>query len=288
MSLTLVDKSLGWGPASVMFVATLCCFLGDSMSARAQSVVVNSQGMDLSARSEHWAGQLGFAASYAAGNVQTLRASASTKVQHQRLWNEKDEERAPWLKERWMGLASLSFGRAAEKAVENQGLAHLRWTRMWTRRWGSEVFLQSRFNEFLRLRQRSLVGVGARFDFLNLRGWLGWMGTAYMLEYNQLLGKMPGDPGPWSLEHRWSSYLVLRKSHFDDHLLFQATVFAQPRLDSFSDLRVFGTLDLVAKIASRVGLGVNVALAYDSKPALEVRTTDIRLSSTLSVKLGSI
>lgn len=269
-----------------LLVAVLSPVWVQGSIAQAQSVVVNSQGVDLSARSEHWAGQLGVAASYAAGNVQALRVGGTAKAQHQRMWSLREQDRAPWLKERWMGLAALSFGRAGDKLVENQGLAHLRWTRMWRLRWGTEVFLQSRFNEFLRLRQRSLVGAGVRFDFLNRSGWLGWLGSAYMLEYNQLIGKVVGDSEQWSLEHRWSNYLVLRKTHFDDRLLSQATVFVQPRFDRVSDFRVFGTLDVVAKIGSRVGLGLNFSLAYDARPPREVKTTDIRLSSTLNVKLG--
>lgn len=287
MGLRLRGLEFRSGNRSFIFAKLLWCVFGEARVAQAQSVVVNSQGMDLSARSENWSGQLGLAASYAAGNVQTLRVSANGKAAHQRLWSVSEENRSPWLKERWMGLVALSFGRAGDKAVENQGLGHLRWTRMWVRRWGSEVFFQSRFNEFLRLRHRSLGGVGIRFDFLNRNGWLGWMGSAYMLEYNDLIGNVPGDKEQWSLEHRWSSYVVLRKSHFEDRLLLQATLFVQPRFDNLSDLRVFGTIDVVAKIGSRVGLGMNLALAYDSRPPQEVKTTDLRLSSTLSVKLGS-
>lgn len=268
----------GWG----------CLFCCASAGAQAQSVVVNSQGVDLSDRSEDWSGQLGFSASFAAGNVQLLRLGATGKAQHQRLWEGTREGRAPWLKERWMGLASVSFGRAGGKSVENQALIHLRWTRMWWRRLGSEVFLQSRFNEFLRLRQRALFGLGLRFDYLNRDGWLGWLGSAYMLEYNLLIPNVQGDQERWSLEHRWSSYVALRKSHWDDRLLFQATVFAQPRFDAPSDLRVFATLDLVAKVSARVGFGFDAALAYDARPPAEVEKVDLRLSSTLRVKLGSV
>lgn len=264
------------------------CGLCQKNEASAQSVVVNSQGVDLSPHAERWAGQLGLSASYAAGNVQLLRLGASAKAQHQSFWPGKQEGSAPWLKQRWMALGSLSMGRAAGKLVENQGLVHLRWTRMWVRRWGSEVFLQTRFNEFLRLRQRALLGLGFRFDYLNRAGWLGWMGSAYMLEYNRLIQNVEGDQEDWSLEHRWSNYVALRKSHWDDRLLFQATAFVQPRFDALSDLRVFATLDVIAKVGPRVGFGFNAALAHDARPPTEVKKTDIRLSSTLKIQLHSI
>lgn len=253
-----------------------------------QSVVVNSQGVDLSPHAERWSGQLGLSASYAAGNVQMLRVGASAKAQYQTLRPAQEEGRAPWLNQRWMILGSLAFGRASGKPVENQGLVHLRWTRMWVRRWGSEVFVQTRFNEFLRLRQRALLGGGVRFDYLNRSGWLGWMGSAYMLEYNRLIQNVQGDQEHWGFEHRWSNYLALRKSHWEDRLLFQATVFVQPRLDAFSDLRVFANLDVIAKISPRIGFGLNAALAHDSRPPSEVETTDVRLSSTLRIKLQSL
>lgn len=132
----------------------------------AQSVIVNSQSTDLSARGEGWSGQLSVLASLAAGNVQTLRTGASVKAQHQTLRPTHAETESPWLYQRWLAIGSVSRGRAGGKKVENQGLVHLRWTRMWTKRWGHELFVQIRYNEFLRLAQRSLLGVGGHFDFL--------------------------------------------------------------------------------------------------------------------------
>lgn len=115
---------------------------------------------------------------------------------------------------------------------------------------------------------------------------MGWLGSAYMLEYNQLLSPDLGQEKKGTLEHRWSNYLVLRKSSADNRLLSQLTVFVQPRIDQLSDLRVFGTLDLVAKVGRRVGLGINAAMAFDADPPVNVRKTDLRLSSTLSVQIG--
>lgn len=274
------------GPRSLHVRAALFLGIGlFAVPAFAQSTIVNSQSMDLSALNPGWSAQLKLSASLAAGNVEFLKAAGNLKVLHQALWDDHKPEQAPWLKERWMLLGSVAMGKAGDKTIQNQGLVHLRWTKMWIPRVGHELFVQTRFNEFLRLAQRSLVGAGARFDLLNHKGWLGWAGTAYMFEYNKLDTTVEGDPVTHTLEHRWSSYLALRKESEDQRLLGQLSAFIQPRIPRFKDIRVFATLDLVAKVGAHVGVGLNAAVAYDAAPPLEVETTDLRLSSTLSFSL---
>lgn len=264
-------------------IAVLVLLVGVvSGSARAQSVIVNSQSMDLSARAPDWSAQGRLSAAYAAGNVRKLNFGLGLKVQHQSLWPGHGEEQAPWLKERWMIIGSLAAAKAGGKAIENQGLVHLRWTRMWFRRWGHEVFFQSRYNEFLRLKHREVAGGGVRFDALNRNGWLGWMGSAYMFEFSSINQDVEGDTERTSVEHRWSSYLALRKSAFEDRFLAQLSAFVQPRFDQFSDLRAFATLELSTKIGEHFGLGITGAFAYDARPPAQVESADLRLLSTLT------
>jgi hypothetical protein len=60
-------------------------------------------------------------------------------------------------------------------------------------------------------------------------------------------------------------------------------VYAQPRFDDLSDVRVLDELEIQAKVNDVVSFGTTLSELVDSRPPTGVRSTDLRLASELHI-----
>ena len=121
--------------------------------------------------------------SLARGNVEWLDIGGAARVQHQSLYEPSVEpDMLPFVRQRWFGTVDLRFAERPDGPFINRGFSHARWTQMWSRRLGTEVFAQYAFDEFLRLQSRGLVGAGVRGVVRNRRDVSAWFGSGAMWE----------------------------------------------------------------------------------------------------------
>jgi len=221
------------------------------------------------------------------GNTNETVVGAAAQAQYQTVWSNEDaaDDVPAFLRQRILGTTSLVFESAEGEQLDNQRFAHLRWTAMWLRRVGSEVFVQYQFAQFERLDVRLLAGTGARFVLLN-RDWITTqVGSAYMLEFEQLTA-LQGEASPApTLAHRWTNFLNVAVSLFEDRLTLTNTVYFQPRFDDFSDFRVLEEFSLEIAITDILSFVTALGVAYDSTPPQEVVSTDVALSQSLLLQL---
>lgn len=233
-----------------------------------------------------WSGGVDASFALSRGNIDLVDVSGAGRVQYQQLYPSARtvlpaQPELPWVHHRVFVTATGRFADRAGASFVSQAFVHLRWTAMWHRRLGSDLFAQHQYNEFQRLRGRTVLGVGARVEIVHAPVFMLWAGSGYMLEYERI-SVLEGAPDPpESLSHRWTNYLTARLSLWNSALLLQNTLYFQPRFDAPADLRLLEEFEVLAKVTDVFGLGATASVAYDSAPPTGVRDTELRVSSTV-------
>ncbi|MEM9291812.1 MAG: DUF481 domain-containing protein [Acidobacteriota bacterium] len=190
------------------------------------------------------------------------------------------------------GIAFLSsrytFAEENDSVSKNRGFAHLRWTTMKNPRWGWEAFLQYQFNEFLRLDQRRLAGVGLRYAIDREEHRRIFLGLAVMSEFERLdLPDLTDDEREVDTV-RASSYLTLKgqspRGAESPRFRYGTTIYVQPSLEDLGDLRLLNDNEIAFPISERVEISLSLSVLYDSEPPPGVESTDWRLRNQLRVR----
>jgi hypothetical protein len=230
----------------------------------------------------------GFDASFMqlGGNVEIVDVGFGGRIQTQTFWAARKEdapETPPFMKQFVLLMGNFHYTARAGQPFLNQGLLHGRWLGGWHRRVGSTVFVQHQFNEFQRLRVRSVWGTSLALQIVHLPKFSVSGGSGYMFEYNRI-AVSPGAPdAPQTFEHRWSNFLGVRLHLFDGRLSLQSSTYVQPRFDRFSDFRLLEEVEALAKVSEMFGFGASFSVLHDSAPPTGVKPTDTRVATNLRV-----
>ncbi len=221
------------------------------------------------------------------GNIQLFDIGLGGRVQVMRLSPAVAGEDASQRKMKQMAYLMGNFRYTARETpsgtvpIMNQALLHARYIHSWHPRLGSGVFVQHQFNEFQRMRVRSIWGGSLSTPLFQSSSFNVQFGSGYMFEYNRI-SVFPGasDPGQ-TFEHRWSNFLGIRMNFFKGKLLAQNTIYMQPRWDKLSDFRFLEEIELLAKVNEVVGFGATLSFLHDSAPPTGVMNTDTRIFSNV-------
>jgi hypothetical protein len=182
-----------------------------------------------------------------------------------------------------LGVARGEYGYAQDTLIVSKVLEHVRYRYRFTDWLQGETFVQHELDAFRRLRLRALVGAGPRFTLWSSEGGSLVLGVAAMLEYEQLRHDELPDAGAERLDPRLSSYALGRLKLLENMSLVE-TLYVQPRLTLFSDVRVLNDTSLVIDVNKRLTFGMGFILTYDAAPPATVSRFDTQLRSTLGVK----
>lgn len=208
------------------------------------------------------------------GNVSRLAQTIEGGLTHQVLF--ADDEMGPiQFKRRISVVSNYAFEKARGVRVKNRSFSHLRWTQNITRRWGWDGFLQHQADEFARLEFRGLVGAGARVQLVRKEQSLSWLGLALMYEHERIedLGRTVNDA------LRLTSYIAFEWAPRPDEILIMGRVYYQPNTKDFSDFRILANLEPTFKVNDWLSTGVSYELEHDSKPPVQVLSTDERVKT---------
>lgn len=146
----------------------------------------------------------------------------------------------------------------------------------------TETFTQLQRDRFARLQLRVLAGGGVRIRYFNRDAVKLFQGTTPMYEYENL-DRVPLDRHPATVSTaRWSNYVNLRL-RLSEETRFTATVYVQPRVDEWSDVRVLNQAALTVHLTEAVHLTTEFRLNYDSRPPAEVESLDLALQNGIEV-----
>lgn len=277
-----------------ILASLLVCLLGLVLPGLALGSPINAEKLLDDPHGGGWSGSLQSSFALSRGNIDRLDFSAGGGIQYWTLHPAGAGYRGgrapvgalPFFKDRWVLVANGAFVRFSLREVVNYGFAHMRYTRMWLPRLGSDVFAQAQYNELMLLRNRSLAGLGMRVDPVNRRVLQIWAGSGYMAE-RERNDTIPGDPHPARVvNHRWTSYGVVQLRLANAAIVARNTLYAQPRIDDFGDFRILESVQLEARATPVLAFGVEFEAQYDSRPPLTVQRTDLHVGSYLRVGVG--
>jgi hypothetical protein len=170
------------------------------------------------------------------------------------------------------------FGLQAGEDFVNKNFEHLRYRFEAWDLVGLETFAQHDSDEFRRLALRVLWGAGPRFRLFGSRNGDLFLGVAYMLEFERLSEGPEADSGDEKLSHRLSSYLAA--TFFQDAPVGGGlAVYAQPRLDWMTDVRVLVDAEIVVKASDSLAFKTAFSATWDSEPPDGLDRLDTALKS---------
>lgn len=233
-----------------------------------------------------WAGSLDGRATLSAGNVDRVDLGGAGALHWQRFFDERPGDSLPFLRSRWTLLADGALATLGDRRFVQRSFAHTRFTHMPHPRVGLDAFAQVQADAFTRLRLRVITGVGGRVVLMHRRPFQLWGGLAYMPEYERN-DTLPGDPHPArTVNHRGTSYVSFVLRPFaEGSLALRSTLYAQPRLDDPTDLRLLHHVRLEAAAAPRLTLGFETQVVHDTRPPAGVVPTDLTLRSVLRLRV---
>lgn len=261
-----------WWPRLLLSVALM------GVGAQAARAQINTEAMRLKTKKD---GVRGFVAGdliWQTGSTDVLQVGLTGRIGYQ-----KGIHR-PFLQ------GYYRLGQKDEVKYVHNGFLHARWPAYWHRRVASEVFSQVEFNEFKLLRLRTLTGAGVRVAAVDSKYVDLFIGSGYMFEYEDLnltdlaLHPMAGLARPRhpakTYHHRWTNYVTLLVD-VTKWVFLSNVLYAQPRFDKFSDVRVLEDLSVTFKVYKRLAVVLSFSLDWDSDPPVEVAPLDTKLVTKL-------
>ncbi|MBD3160626.1 MAG: DUF481 domain-containing protein [Candidatus Latescibacteria bacterium] len=212
-----------------------------------------------------WSGGLGVGLSASGGNVEELELSGAGRVQLRT---------GP---HRFRFLTDGARKSADESTIEERFSIHLRHNLQVTGRLHSLEFAQVQQNRFQRLRERWLLGLGARIDLLSRPAPALSIGAAEMLEIERI-----EDEPERETRHRLSTFVTFEAGD-PKKVSVSLTGFAQPLWEDFGDLRAIAQGSIRSAVTGWLALVTAAELSYDAEPPARVETTDWSLESGLTV-----
>ena len=177
--------------------------------------------------------------------------------------------------------SSANKGYQDESLFRNNAFFHIRYTNMFFKHLGYEVFSQTEYDEFKDLKIRQLNGSGLRLEFNTYDNVIKIaIGTGLMLDYEKLTYE--------STTHaRSTSYASITKS-FDTEgsNLITAVTYYQPLLFNYKDYRINNEINLRSSMIKSKEYSLNLIVSfnylYDTVPAIKIQNTDILMKTGLS------
>ena len=176
------------------------------------------------------------------------------------------------------------YGWNKGKEYSNNALLHFRYIRELNEIFNPEFFAQINYNKSRLLEFRSLIGLGLRTTIISDSTIDFTYGTAYMYEYENLDNTKSILQLDKTYFHRWSNYISYSNIVSKNSRL-SFVVYAQPRFDDFSDIRMLSENHLSVGLTDRLFLSCNFSLMYYSKPPIDVKKLDTNTKVGLSIKL---
>ena len=166
---------------------------------------------------------------------------------------------------------SAEKGESDGEDFKNEAFAHLRWTAMWWGWAGTELFVQSQYDDFKDLHIRQLEGGYLRLVSPLFDGEVA-LGVGMMSEYEQL---QEGDGDGFTT--RSTNYISLTEKWFDGKFKMAFTTYYQPKIEDTSDYRITAVGQVDVNIIGGFSILPSFKYSYDSKPPKDVVVEDIQL-----------
>lgn len=178
------------------------------------------------------------------------------------------------------GKFTYDYGKSNGTKNEDKIYAHVRYIHSIDepKEWVSEFFVQTEQDKFKDINERSLIGAGIRWRFLNSdefgKGYAGAGALAEKIDYTHPL------INPNEKNSRLNSYLALTQTFVNSSKLSYLGYF-QPKFSDTSDYVSLQTLELIVPIYGKLNLSLTAKYGYDSRPPIGIKKEDISYLTSL-------
>ncbi|MFK8007027.1 MAG: DUF481 domain-containing protein [Saprospiraceae bacterium] len=170
-----------------------------------------------------------------------------------------------------LSLTNYNLIRANSDRFIDNGFSHLRYNYEIKKRLKYEIFAQAQFNNQVRLKLRTLVGTGLRFQIYQAEKQQVYFGLSYMYEYDEI--EIVSEIVSFFYDHRMSTYLSASIQPFSENVIITNTTYYQPVLTNFSDVRLSSQTSLTFFLSKRLRFSTIFSITNDTRVPENVPAT---------------
>jgi uncharacterized protein DUF481 len=179
--------------------------------------------------------------------------------------------------------ANANYANLGGEVKVANGFAHFRYNHTLSERVAFEAFTQGESDRFRRLRLRTLAGTGLRFRVAESEAAALFYGVSYMYEHTTLGASVADRPVRPAEVHRMNNYAALLIVLEPGRATLTNTLYCQPRLDDFRDLRLLDILSLDVTVTGVITASLQATLRYESPVPEPIKPADLTVKNTLGV-----
>ncbi|MFW7380744.1 MAG: DUF481 domain-containing protein [Oligoflexus sp.] len=183
-------------------------------------------------------------------------------------------------------ILEREYGVQNSSALSDRAFQHLRYRYQWLERVTLETFAQHDRNQFRRLKSRTLIGAGPRFQILATENHLLHLGLAPMKEIEVFEEASTLTDEPLVSKRQEDIRLSLSLGyHFNlaENLSFSNTGYWQPLADDLDIYRLLNDAALTIQITEILALRFSATLTHDTNPPPGIRQTDHHYKNALVI-----
>jgi hypothetical protein len=233
---------------------------------------VNTEALRIEAGQQGFQGSLHLTGNISAGNTSIYEMNAGGRVDHVRGLN------------RAFVVGDLRYGYKNGARYRNSAFLALRNTWQWRPRLAQETFVQQQMDEFIRLKDRKLLGAGVRITAIEATSssdlrFRTFVGVGAMAE-REIIESRPGDPTFSTTLLRSTNYLSLTLGKAGVFYL-SAVQYLQFVPDRTTDYRYTADVNFDTNLTESISVLFSLSYRRDNEPPAEVRPFDLTYTTGL-------
>jgi len=174
--------------------------------------------------------------------------------------------------------SKTSQGKQGDTKFKNSSFLHLRWTWMFTKIIGVELFSQLQHDEFKALEIRQLNGIGIRSELFHSKTFSLSLGSGAMTDFERLTSKEENNV------IRSTSYITAIKTfNKNKKNLILFTLYYQPLFTNPEDYRINLEANVRTSLISfwNISLDNSINYLYDTNPPDNIKTDDLIIKTNV-------
>ncbi|MBN1447239.1 MAG: DUF481 domain-containing protein [Bacteroidetes bacterium] len=208
------------------------------------------------------------------GNSEYVSAGAAARVDYAQATHDN------------FAVIEYEFKESSGGKIANKGFVHLRTIRAWTTLLSVEAFAQAEFNEFLSLKNRDLLGAGARLHLIEVTGakrslFSLYLGVGAMFEHEYYAT----EPAETRFNRVRSTNYLTAAWNPSGNMAASLVGYIQPLIEEPADYRMTAEASLEFTISSRFRFHVGVNSRFHSRPVLNVKRYDFEINNGIRFSL---
>jgi len=228
--------------------------------AKSSYAIVNVEDIRADKKIDGFSSTIDISANGAQGNSDISAYNVGFGVQYSNLLNT------------YFFVSNYAQGESEGETNINKGFLHGRYIRVLKDNVAGELFIQTQQDKFARLELRNLVGLGARYTFIENPTNSIQFGGGLFFESEQI-EKKANTANDSKDGFRYNFYAVL-KLNLNSNLRLVSTTYYQVVTDTSTDFRAFEDLALINKASKNLAIKLSLNIAHDSDPPETVEQTD--------------